>query len=135
ARVHQQCGRDAAARRHAGKDESFLDVLEVAWKRLDARALLRTVGERPAHLPLVETGDTRSSRSRSEHTPDAVTELVAVRHPELNRRHNSRPDVVPEYDGAVRRRAGSARRSRRTARPSRGPPARRSSPDATGLVP
>src|SRR5215467_1286163 len=68
ARVHQQRGRDAAARRHAGENESFLDVLEIAWKRLDARALLRTVREHPPHLPLVETGGTGGRRSRSEHT-------------------------------------------------------------------
>jgi hypothetical protein len=50
ARLDQERGGDAVARRHAAEIERFLDVLRVALPGGKARRGLRGIGQEPAHL-------------------------------------------------------------------------------------
>ncbi len=77
--LHDQSGSNAAARRHAAKVESLLDVIGVTIPCAKARGLMSRISEEKSHLRHVQIGRAAGGRCRTEKWGDAVRAPVTLR--------------------------------------------------------
>src|SRR2546430_14788208 len=97
--MNEQSRGDAAARRHAAKNETLLDVIRIAIPRGNPGGLLRRVVDQPAHLLRVQICRAPGSSGGAENSANAVRALVSFKYSEPQGDANSRSDVIAEPDG------------------------------------
>ena len=78
ARLHEQRGRDSAARRHATKMKSLLNMFGVAIPRSQAGGLMRGIAQHPPHLLSVQARCATRGRGRAKERRNAVGAPVAL---------------------------------------------------------
>ena len=128
-RLDEQRGGDAAARGHAAKKKSFLDVLGVAIPGAESGGLLRRVAEHPAHLLSVQAGGATRGRRGAERRRNAVRAPVAFGFELLpaESHRDARANVITECHGAQEMCSANAETARQ--RPER--QERQRNPDET----